>query len=328
LLLNQEKCNFIPEIKKNNMKTVLWISATVCMLLAACNSGQENATENEENSVKSETEEVSKTIENPKSKTPNGISAWPDDVQEGEEYKVTAYFERVVAGTDGAIFIFVDPEGNEYELWEEGDFTSGLKFTRELPPNKPVDKYKNQWHELVFQIRERSFYDGGTGETNVKLVPVVKSFKKLDEEDTKLNAVDGIVDYQDVKPGDVIEGHTVKSKDYETGHSWRITFSDAFEVSGNVYQNQMSDQYEMKVNPDELPETSILVDGKEYNMYKRLIIATHKDFSSLLSEDVKEQLEAGKQPNVRLKVENLVIGHTVDKSRLNTGLVELIQVVN
>ncbi|MFP4663735.1 MAG: hypothetical protein ACLFM1_04855 [Bacteroidales bacterium] len=322
------------------MKNFIWIGVAAFMMFVACNSEQENTAEDGKHEEKAKTNEDGKDEEKVKTKQtakssqkekkeiPDGITPWPDDVQKNEEYKVTAYFEKVIAGTDGAIYVFKDAEGNAYELWEESDFTTGLEIADGVEPNVPIDKYKDQWHELTFQIREREFYDGGTGETNSKLVPVVKSFVKIDEADTKVAKEKEVIAFEDVKPGDVIEGHSVVSKDHEKNDHWEIRFDDSFEVSGSLYRNEMSEQYQLKVAAEDLPETKILVEDEEFAMYNKLIIATFEDLPSLLSEETNEQLEAGQSPKVHLKVRNLAIGQKKDKGQLNTGIVELQQVMD
>lgn len=90
-----------------------------------------------------------------------------------EAKTIIAQFDKVIAGTDGAIFSFIDQYGEGYNFLSLGSETEGLEFADGAPPNRHHPKYDGRWFRVTYDKRMKEYYDGYSGETKKREAMVV-----------------------------------------------------------------------------------------------------------------------------------------------------------
>lgn len=96
---------------------------------------------------------------------------------------IQAKFDKLVPGTDGAIYIFRDENGKTYQFYSVNE-TEGLEFTTNIDPLNPTNEFDNVWFKVTYEKRELEFFDGGTGENVKRNELVIIKAERLDAQST------------------------------------------------------------------------------------------------------------------------------------------------
>ena len=152
-----------------------------CVLCYSCNNPKKEKNEN----VKDEKSNVADSaIQNTDAKS--------TIVEENKIKTLKTKFEKIIATSDGVIFIFSDESDKEIEFYTVkkengggGAIPSGMEFTRNMMPDKIYPEYENKWFELEYKKLMKEFFDGGLNETVKREVPVIISLKELETPEVK-----------------------------------------------------------------------------------------------------------------------------------------------
>lgn len=135
-----------------------------------------------------------------------------------------------------------------------------------------------------------------------------------------------IVKIEDIKKGDQVCSFIVKKVEYQKGYMFNIeTEGKQFEVTGNLQKNEFEETLDFYVDKESLPETKILVEGSEYNIFKVLNFRNPQALLSSLPEEQKTKLNNGETVDLTVTVNNLIFGVYMDKGRLDIGSVEFVK---
>lgn len=93
--------------------------------------------------------------------------------------KATVMFEMFYSSDRGAILLFTDDDGNDYEFYEGDSNAEGIDFFHNCEPNIPADEFSDVKFDIEYQVMPCQFYDGSTTEYFEMDVPVLISIEKL-----------------------------------------------------------------------------------------------------------------------------------------------------
>lgn len=158
------------KLKQLNLSTVLL--ALSLMVFGACISGNDkNNQQDTSNASQVDTTDTTSSTDQA-------------DEQTGDKHpiiKSKVRFTGVYTNTRGAIFVFETPDGKRLEFFDcDAKDKEGLKFTHGVAPNQPDPPgFENVWFEIEHQVQPCPVWDGSTGETNMKDMPVLLTIERL-----------------------------------------------------------------------------------------------------------------------------------------------------
>ncbi len=135
-------------------------------------------TDSQDNGQERNEEELSQNSENQVDEATEGV-----EISKANTQTIQAKFDKLVAGTDGAVYVFRDKNGKTYEFFRVKE-TKGLEFTKDIDPLNPTDAYDNVWFKVTFESRELEFFDGGTGENVKRTELVILQAERLNAQNT------------------------------------------------------------------------------------------------------------------------------------------------
>ena len=151
-------------------KTTLIFAVLAVFFLFGCRN-EKNTKEDSDQKLKEDVK--NKTVDNKTTET-TSKSVQP------ENKTIYAEFDKVIAGTDGAIFLFIDSEGDSYDFYKDEN-SIGLEFTRDLQPNMHNPEFDDKWFEVSYSKKKKEFYDGGSGELVQREVMVIDEVKEIEK---------------------------------------------------------------------------------------------------------------------------------------------------
>lgn len=93
--------------------------------------------------------------------------------------KATVMFEMFYTSDRGAILLFTDDDGNDYEFYEGDSNAEGIDFFHNSEPNVSADEFSDVRFDIEYQTQACQFYDGSIAEYFEKEIPVLVSIKRL-----------------------------------------------------------------------------------------------------------------------------------------------------
>ncbi len=139
------------------MKTKgITIIVAIAVLLFACAETKKN-------------DEEKKNVENETTET---VIEYPVE-------KATVMFEMFYTSDRGAILLFTDDDGNDYEFYEGDSNAEGIDFFHNSEPNVSADEFSDVRFDIEYQVMPCQFYDGSTAEYFEMEVPVLISIERL-----------------------------------------------------------------------------------------------------------------------------------------------------
>jgi len=140
--------------------SILIISLLVAILFFACNNNTKKQNETITDTV------ITKTMDNK------------------ENLKIKAKFDAVYTNSNGAIFSFIDLNGNVYEFWEVGEVPPGMEFTKSLKPNIHEVEFDKIIFEVEYTSSKKEFYNASTSKNELKEVLVIVKVSKVNDNNT------------------------------------------------------------------------------------------------------------------------------------------------
>jgi hypothetical protein len=146
--------------------------------------------------------------------------------------------------------------------------------------------------------------------------------KNNPKSETDDNIKEGKINISEIEKGNIIEGMEVSKFEYRKGDYYNIEFIGLKQIGGELTYNSFEDSWDIVVDEEYLPKTTIIADGEEYQFFTVLSVRNRDEFKKSLDGETLGMVENGENVWIKCYFENFVIGQNFDKGRYGVAFVD------
>ena len=184
-------------------------------------------------------------------------------------------------------------------------------YQGELPVKMKISNLKFAYGEITFSAKmdEILLIDGKTPE----------EFKKAHQPETN------VLNFNEIKNGDVICGLTVEKKSYKRGEYFSIDFSGEYTASGVIVKNPMDASMDFFIDENDVPNAKIKIENYELPLFKTLYSYKTAELKKGLSNEQLSKLNNGQRVPVNITAKNISAGTHFEKGRREAAQADFVK---